>query len=62
MSFANKGNNADMQFTQLFWFNTYEMPKSDEEEIFSAELRLYKEAVSPPAHGDHRCVSIARTV
>lgn len=52
ISFANRGHQEDMQWTQLFWFDTNELPDSDEEHILTAELRLYKEAAPAPS-GDY---------
>merc|ERR1712038_1276119 len=42
MSFANRGRLDDMQWTQLFWFDTTELPGPHTETILRAELRLYK--------------------
>jgi len=46
MSFANRGHQEDLQWTQLFWFDTNEIPNHFEEKVLRAELRLYK----GPAH------------
>ena len=46
MSFANRGHQEELQWTQLFWFDTNELPDSDDEEILSAELRMYKKAMA----------------
>jgi len=50
MSFANHGRqDEDLQWTQLYWFDTSELPRDPHEEaILSAELRLYKK--SSPVH------------
>eukprot|EP00095_Tigriopus_kingsejongensis_P009228 maker-scaffold851_size88925-snap-gene-0.20 protein:Tk09228 transcript:maker-scaffold851_size88925-snap-gene-0.20-mRNA-1 annotation:"tgf-beta ligand glass bottom boat protein" len=42
MSFANRGHQEDLQWTQLFWFDTNELPNPQEETALRAELRLYK--------------------
>ena len=41
-SFANRGHQEDLQWTQIFWFDTNELPPVQEEEVMRAELRLYK--------------------
>jgi hypothetical protein len=46
MCFANRGHQEELQWTQLFWFDTSELPDSDDEEILTAELRMYKEPVA----------------
>ena len=43
MSFANRGHQEELQWTQLFWFDTNELPDSDDEDIIASELRMYKE-------------------
>ncbi len=42
MSFANHGHQEELQWTQLFWFDTAELPNPQEEELMRAELRMYK--------------------
>lgn len=42
MSFANRGHQEDLQWTQLFWFDTNELPNPQDETALRAELRLYK--------------------
>jgi len=41
MSFANHGP-SDLSYAQTFWFNMKEFPSDADEEIMSAELRLYR--------------------
>ena len=41
MSFANHGP-TDLSYVQTFWFNMKEFPSSLEEEIMSAELRIFR--------------------
>jgi len=43
MSFANRGHQEELQWTQLFWFDTNELPDSDDEDVIAAELRMYKQ-------------------
>merc|ERR1719412_2887590 len=52
MSFANHGQSWDLHWTQMFWFNIDNLPNSDEEEILSAELRIYKK-IATPSSGDY---------
>ena len=48
MSFANHGHVImDYSWSQMFWFNIDNLPNSDEEEILSAELRIYKKIATP---------------
>ena len=42
MSFANIGSRDELQWTQIYWFDSNEFPRQDEEDILSAELRIYK--------------------
>ena len=46
MCFANRGHQEELQWTQLFWFDTSELPDSDDEEILTAELRMFKQPVT----------------
>ena len=46
MSFANRGHQEDLQWTQLFWFDTNELPNPQEESAIRAELRLFKGAAA----------------
>ena len=41
MSFANHGP-SDNSYVQIFWFNMKEFPSDADEEIMSAELRLFR--------------------
>ena len=47
MSFANRGHQDDLQWTQLFWFDTNELPSSHEQTLIRAELRLFKSDAAP---------------
>ena len=49
MCFANRGHQEELQWTQLFWFDTSELPDSDDEEILTAELRMFKEPITDAA-------------
>ena len=42
MSFANHGSSNDLKYVRNFWFNMENFPGSVDEEILTAELRLYK--------------------
>ena len=42
MSFPNHGHQEDLQWTQLFWFDTNELPDSQEQKLLRAELRMFK--------------------
>ena len=43
MSFANRGHQEESQWDYKYWFDINEWPRIDEDEILSAELRIYKE-------------------
>ena len=43
MSFANRGHQEESQWDYKYWFDISEWPRIDEDEILSAELRIYKE-------------------
>ena len=47
MCFANRGHQEELQWTQLFWFDTSELPDSVDTEILMADLRIYKDPVEP---------------
>ena len=51
MSFANRGHQEELGWTQLFWFDTNELPIAEEEAVFSAELRIYKRAAKDKVGG-----------
>ena len=51
MSFANRGQQEELQWTQIYWFDTNELPVEDEEAILSSELRIYKEAATDKVGG-----------
>lgn len=59
MSFVNFGRQADMQWTQMFWFDTSSLPGRSGMEVIAAELRLFKQAV--PGELDFR-IKIHRLV
>ena len=42
MTFANRGNQEDMQWTQVYWFDTNELPRADEDAVLSSHLWIYK--------------------
>ena len=43
MELQSSSSKDIFQWTQLFWFDTNELPDTDDEEIISAELRMYKQ-------------------
>ena len=43
MSFANRGHQEESNFDYKYWFDINEWPRIDEDEVLSAELRIYKE-------------------
>ena len=52
MSFSNRGHQEDLQWTQLFWFDTAEIPNPADERLLNAELRLYKGQADEDFHPD----------
>jgi len=51
MSFANRGHQEESQWDYKYWFDINEWPRIDEDEILSAELRIYKENATNKAGG-----------
>ena len=48
MSFANHGKQEDLKWNMLYWFNSEDLPDSANDELLTAELRIYKENVTSP--------------
>ena len=48
MSFANHGEQEDLKWNMLYWFNSEDLPDSANDELLTAELRIYKENVTSP--------------
>ena len=48
MSFANHGKQEDLKWNMLYWFNSVDLPDSANDELLTAELRIYKENVTSP--------------
>ena len=46
MSFANRGLQEELQWTQRYYFVISELPRADEEIVLSSELRIYKKAAT----------------
>ncbi len=42
MSFPNRGRQESLQWNQIFWFDTNELPSPVDESVLRAELRLFK--------------------
>jgi len=54
MSFANRGRQDEQERNQQFWFDTNELPSSEDEQVIRAELRYY-------THACWSLVSVTRT-
>jgi len=48
MSFANHGEQEDLKWNMLYWFNSEDLPDPANDELLTAELRIYKENVTSP--------------